>query len=169
VRVSASFDAAPEPQLNLSTVSTSTLFYAQLVWISFLLGCICQESSKRVPSSRKEWVWRTDAINHFSSSFPFLFAKTSSQACGFPRVLTEAMENAFAQPVDKVLAHFQADPKDGLTDTQVTQLRNKYGSNGTFVLFTPESLVLPFDVPPPQLANIAMQPFRRSLRRPCGS
>ncbi|KAI1435371.1 putative calcium P-type ATPase [Xylaria sp. CBS 124048] len=39
------------------------------------------------------------------------------------------MENAFAQPIPSVLDHFQVDPKTGLTDGQVLELRAKYGKN----------------------------------------
>lgn len=39
------------------------------------------------------------------------------------------MESAFAKPVDDVLANFKVDAKTGLSDAQVTELRNKYGRN----------------------------------------
>jgi magnesium-transporting ATPase (P-type) len=40
------------------------------------------------------------------------------------------MENAFAKTIDEVLSAFDVDPKKGLTDEQVEQLRVKYGKNG---------------------------------------
>ncbi|KAI1818420.1 putative calcium P-type ATPase [Poronia punctata] len=39
------------------------------------------------------------------------------------------MENAFARSVQAVLDHFQADPKNGLTEEQVVELRVKHGRN----------------------------------------
>jgi hypothetical protein len=40
-----------------------------------------------------------------------------------------AMESAFLAPTDEVLRHFQVDHHAGLTDKQVTELRNKHGRN----------------------------------------
>ncbi|KAI3328866.1 putative calcium P-type ATPase [Xylariaceae sp. AK1471] len=39
------------------------------------------------------------------------------------------MENAFAKPIQAVLDHFRVDPKNGLTDEQVVELRIKHGRN----------------------------------------
>ncbi|KAI0389359.1 putative calcium P-type ATPase [Xylariaceae sp. FL0594] len=39
------------------------------------------------------------------------------------------MESAFARPIQAVLDHFQVDPKTGLTDAQVVELRVKHGRN----------------------------------------
>lgn len=39
------------------------------------------------------------------------------------------MESAFLTPISKVLGHFQVDEHAGLTDKQVTELRNKHGRN----------------------------------------
>lgn len=39
------------------------------------------------------------------------------------------MESAFAKPTNEVLAAFEVDPKAGLTDEQITELRNKHGKN----------------------------------------
>ena len=42
------------------------------------------------------------------------------------------MENAYAQPADQVLQHFEVDEHNGLNDAQITRLREKYGSNGMY-------------------------------------
>lgn len=42
------------------------------------------------------------------------------------------MENAYALPIDKVLASFQVDVHEGLTDEQTNELRKKHGRNGRF-------------------------------------
>lgn len=47
------------------------------------------------------------------------------------------MESAFATPTNKVLAHFNVDDHDGLTDKQVEDLRAKYGRNCTPTLPCP--------------------------------
>lgn len=39
------------------------------------------------------------------------------------------MESAFATPIKKVLAHFNVNDHDGLTDKQVDELRRKHGRN----------------------------------------
>ncbi|KAF2967275.1 hypothetical protein GQX73_g6297 [Xylaria multiplex] len=39
------------------------------------------------------------------------------------------MENAFSQPIQAVLDHFQVDPKTGLADDQVIKSRTKHGKN----------------------------------------
>jgi Ca2+ transporting ATPase len=41
------------------------------------------------------------------------------------------MESAFAKPVGDVLANFNVNETAGLSDTQVTELRNKHGRNCT--------------------------------------
>lgn len=41
------------------------------------------------------------------------------------------MENAFAHPIATVLANFDVDEHDGLSNKQVEDLRNKHGRNGT--------------------------------------
>lgn len=41
------------------------------------------------------------------------------------------MENAFARSTDEVLSTFGVKASAGLTDTQVKELRNKHGKNGT--------------------------------------
>jgi hypothetical protein len=46
-----------------------------------------------------------------------------------------AMENAFAKPIQAVFDQFRVDPKDGLTDEQVIELRTKHGRNGMSVVF----------------------------------
>jgi hypothetical protein len=40
------------------------------------------------------------------------------------------MDNAYALPIDAVLANFHVEEHNGLTDNQVTELRNKHGRNG---------------------------------------
>jgi hypothetical protein len=40
------------------------------------------------------------------------------------------MDNAYALPIDAVLANFKVEEHNGLTDNQVTELRNKHGRNG---------------------------------------
>ena len=44
------------------------------------------------------------------------------------------MENAHAKSADELLRFFGTGP-DGLTEQQVTELREKYGPNGKFILF----------------------------------
>ncbi|KAI0428817.1 putative calcium P-type ATPase [Xylaria sp. FL1042] len=61
------------------------------------------------------------------------------------------MENAFAQPIQAVLAHFQVDPKAGLTDEQVIQLRTKHGKNAI-----PEE-------PPTPLWELILEQFKDQL------
>lgn len=41
------------------------------------------------------------------------------------------MDNAYAQPIDKVLKGLGVDATNGLTDSQVIDLRSKHGKNGT--------------------------------------
>lgn len=41
------------------------------------------------------------------------------------------MESAFAKPVGDVLANFNVNEATGLSDSQVTELRNKHGRNCT--------------------------------------
>lgn len=41
------------------------------------------------------------------------------------------MEDAFARPVDEVLAHFGVAGTSGLNDAQVAELRKKHGRNCT--------------------------------------
>ena len=41
------------------------------------------------------------------------------------------MDDAFARPIDQVLANFKVDERAGLSDKQVEELRNKFGKNGT--------------------------------------
>lgn len=40
------------------------------------------------------------------------------------------MDNAYALPIDAVLANFSVKEQTGLTDSQVSELRNKHGRNG---------------------------------------
>jgi P-type Ca2+ transporter type 2A len=40
------------------------------------------------------------------------------------------MESAFAKPIQQVLATFEVDTANGLTDDQVIALRTKHGKNG---------------------------------------
>lgn len=40
------------------------------------------------------------------------------------------MDNAYALPIDAVLANFSVKEQTGLTDNQVSELRNKHGRNG---------------------------------------
>lgn len=47
------------------------------------------------------------------------------------------MEAAFARPVTAVLATFQTDEHNGLSDKQVEQLRKKHGRNGACLLPLP--------------------------------
>jgi hypothetical protein len=47
------------------------------------------------------------------------------------------MDNAFATPIDQVLAKFQVDADAGLSNDQVNELRKKHGSNGESPLFAP--------------------------------
>lgn len=41
------------------------------------------------------------------------------------------MDNAYALPIDAVLANFSVKQQSGLTDNQVSELRKKHGRNGT--------------------------------------
>ncbi|GAW16009.1 hypothetical protein ANO14919_054310 [Xylariales sp. No.14919] len=61
------------------------------------------------------------------------------------------MENAFAQPIQAVLNHFQVDPKTGLADGQVTKLRAKHGKNAI-----PEE-------PPTPLWELILEQFKDQL------
>ncbi|KAI1827969.1 putative calcium P-type ATPase [Xylaria intraflava] len=61
------------------------------------------------------------------------------------------MENAFAQPIQAVLNHFQADSKTGLTDRQVLDLRIKHGKNAI-----PEE-------PPTPLWELILEQFKDQL------
>jgi Ca2+ transporting ATPase len=47
------------------------------------------------------------------------------------------MENAFAHPIDEVVANFGADANTGLTANQVADLRKKHGRNGTPAVLPP--------------------------------
>ena len=40
------------------------------------------------------------------------------------------MEGAYALAIEKVLGHFEVSEKNGLSDLQVVEARNKYGKNG---------------------------------------
>jgi hypothetical protein len=40
------------------------------------------------------------------------------------------MDNAYALPIDAVLANFNVQERSGLTDSQVEELRKKHGRNG---------------------------------------
>lgn len=44
------------------------------------------------------------------------------------------MDNAYALPIDAVLANFSVKEKTGLTDNQVSELRNQHGRNGVYSL-----------------------------------
>jgi len=47
------------------------------------------------------------------------------------------MENAFAKPVDDVLAELGVNPATGLTDEQVSRQRAKHGKNGMSLQTSP--------------------------------
>ncbi|KAI1466753.1 calcium-transporting ATPase sarcoplasmic/endoplasmic reticulum type [Daldinia caldariorum] len=61
------------------------------------------------------------------------------------------MESAFAKPTDEVLAAFNVDPKAGLADEQIAELRNKYGRNSI-----PEE-------PPTPLWELILEQFKDQL------
>ncbi|KAJ8107508.1 hypothetical protein ONZ43_g6713 [Nemania bipapillata] len=61
------------------------------------------------------------------------------------------MDSAFAQPIQAVLDHFQVDPKAGLTDEQVIDLRVKHGKNAI-----PEE-------PPTPLWELILEQFKDQL------
>jgi Ca2+ transporting ATPase len=61
------------------------------------------------------------------------------------------MESAFAKPVDDVLANFKVNAKTGLSDAQVTELRNKHGRNSI-----PEE-------PPTPLWELILEQFKDQL------
>ncbi|KAJ3578684.1 hypothetical protein NPX13_g1883 [Xylaria arbuscula] len=61
------------------------------------------------------------------------------------------MENAFAQPIQAVLQHFDVDPKAGLSDDQVAKLRAKHGKNAI-----PEE-------PPTPLWELILEQFKDQL------
>ncbi|KAI1649734.1 calcium-transporting ATPase sarcoplasmic/endoplasmic reticulum type [Daldinia loculata] len=61
------------------------------------------------------------------------------------------MESAFAKPTNEVLAAFEVDPKAGLTDEQITELRNKHGKNS-----------IP-DEPPTPLWELILEQFKDQL------
>ncbi|KAJ2978650.1 hypothetical protein NQ176_g3700 [Zarea fungicola] len=61
------------------------------------------------------------------------------------------MESAFATPTKKVLAHFNVDEHDGLTDKQVSEHRTKYGRNS-----------IPED-PPTPLWELILEQFKDQL------
>ncbi|KAI1481692.1 hypothetical protein K445DRAFT_315097 [Daldinia sp. EC12] len=61
------------------------------------------------------------------------------------------MESAFAKPTDEVLAEFNVDPKAGLTDEQIAELRNKHGRNSI-----PEE-------PPTPLWELILEQFKDQL------
>ncbi|KAL2757105.1 hypothetical protein ACRALDRAFT_2101739 [Sodiomyces alcalophilus JCM 7366] len=61
------------------------------------------------------------------------------------------MDNAFAKPVDQVLANFKVDARTGLRDDQVKSLRSKYGKN-----------VIPED-PPTPLWELILEQFKDQL------
>ncbi|KAG4220417.1 hypothetical protein PC116_g31104, partial [Phytophthora cactorum] len=61
------------------------------------------------------------------------------------------MESAFAKPTDEVLAEFNVDPKAGLTDEQIAELRNKHGKNSI-----PEE-------PPTPLWELILEQFKDQL------
>ncbi|KAI2635924.1 putative calcium P-type ATPase [Xylaria nigripes] len=61
------------------------------------------------------------------------------------------MEGAFAQPIQAVLDHFRVDPKTGLTDEQVIDLRSKHGKNAI-----PEE-------PPTPLWELILEQFKDQL------
>lgn len=47
------------------------------------------------------------------------------------------MESAFATPTKKVLANFNVNDHDGLTDKQVAEFRSKHGRNCMLLLTRP--------------------------------
>ncbi|KAI1804099.1 calcium-transporting ATPase sarcoplasmic/endoplasmic reticulum type [Daldinia bambusicola] len=61
------------------------------------------------------------------------------------------MESAFAKSTDEVLAAFNVDPKAGLTDEQIAELRNKHGRNSI-----PEE-------PPTPLWELILEQFKDQL------
>ncbi|KAI0135428.1 calcium-transporting ATPase sarcoplasmic/endoplasmic reticulum type [Daldinia grandis] len=61
------------------------------------------------------------------------------------------MESAFAKPTKEVLAAFEVDPKAGLTDEQITELRDKHGKNSI-----PEE-------PPTPLWELILEQFKDQL------
>ncbi|KAM0329890.1 hypothetical protein ACHAQA_004055 [Verticillium albo-atrum] len=61
------------------------------------------------------------------------------------------MEDAFAKPVDKVLAHFDVDVRTGLKDDQVTSLRSQHGRN-----------VIP-EEPPTPIWELILEQFKDQL------
>jgi Ca2+ transporting ATPase len=61
------------------------------------------------------------------------------------------MDNAFARPVDQVLAEFQVDVGAGLTNAQVKQSREKHGRNAI-----PEE-------PPTPLWHLILEQFKDQL------
>ncbi|KAI1487225.1 calcium-transporting ATPase sarcoplasmic/endoplasmic reticulum type [Biscogniauxia mediterranea] len=61
------------------------------------------------------------------------------------------MENAFARPIEEVLANFGVDAHDGLTDEQVVDLRTKHGKNAI-----PEE-------PPTPLWELILEQFKDQL------
>ncbi|KAG7136993.1 Calcium-transporting ATPase sarcoplasmic/endoplasmic reticulum like protein [Verticillium longisporum] len=61
------------------------------------------------------------------------------------------MEDAFAKPVDKVLAHFDVDVKTGLNDDQVASLRSQHGRN-----------VIP-EEPPTPIWELILEQFKDQL------
>ncbi|KAI1088544.1 calcium-transporting ATPase sarcoplasmic/endoplasmic reticulum type [Rostrohypoxylon terebratum] len=61
------------------------------------------------------------------------------------------MESAFAKPIHEVLANFKVDPKSGLVDEQIVELRNKYGKNSI-----PEE-------PPTPLWELILEQFKDQL------
>lgn len=62
------------------------------------------------------------------------------------------MEDAFARSADEVLANFQVDSVDGLSDAQVADLRNKHGRNCTSTLASS----IPRDRPATNLRRLAL-------------
>ncbi|KAI5866925.1 calcium-transporting ATPase sarcoplasmic/endoplasmic reticulum type [Durotheca rogersii] len=61
------------------------------------------------------------------------------------------MENAFAKPIDEILANFKVDPRAGLTDDQAAELRTKHGKNSI-----PEE-------PPTPLWELILEQFKDQL------
>ncbi|PKK47963.1 hypothetical protein CI102_8010 [Trichoderma harzianum] len=61
------------------------------------------------------------------------------------------MDNAYALPIDAVLANFKVEEHNGLTDNQVTELRNKHGRNAI-----PEE-------PPTPLWELILEQFKDQL------
>ncbi|KAM6531099.1 hypothetical protein FSOLCH5_000585 [Fusarium solani] len=61
------------------------------------------------------------------------------------------MESAFARPVDDVLANFDVDRTNGLSDAQVDELRKKHGRNS-----------IP-DEPPTPLWELILEQFKDQL------